>query len=154
MIRDEVTASEVLQRYAAGQRRFVALELADRSDFHEVLLEGAAFDSCILSDIDFRDANLRGVVFKDCNLKGSDFRNADLQNAVFDGSAIESAFFEGALVDGADCSKAYYHGYQLGNQRPDDWGGEVDRRHLPISRRITSAASPAQGDGYQAGPGS
>ena len=59
---EKLTASEVLRRYAAGER-----------NFRRVNLRGQSFKGKDLSGADFREADIRGTKFTSANLRGAKF---------------------------------------------------------------------------------
>jgi len=103
--------SEILSRYAAGERSFSHLDLDDRCyDFSGQTLEDADFSGCFIV-ASFRGARLARAKFKEANVKTCDFTNADLRDAVFDGSAIDAAIFQGADLTGTSFVGASEQGY-------------------------------------------
>ncbi|ELS03476.1 putative low-complexity protein [Xenococcus sp. PCC 7305] len=78
-------ASEVLARYAAGERNFRGKNLRGQS---------------------FKGTNLSGADFTGTNLSGADFTGANLSGADFSGAEIRSTNFTGANLLGADFSGA------------------------------------------------
>lgn len=122
MSNGDVRAAELLQRYAAGERVFDGVYLADGEVLYGANLEGATFDGGFFTDIDARDANLRGTTFRNTNLKCTDFRGSDLTNAKFENVLIEGAAFRGAIVDGASFSRMTHHGKVIEDFDPEDWG--------------------------------
>jgi uncharacterized protein YjbI with pentapeptide repeats len=103
--------AKLQERYSAGERGFVGMELDDRPyDFAGANLAEADFTGSFIT-ANFRGASLRGAVFANCNLKTSDFRDADLTNVSFRGAAIDGAEFGGALLAGATFEDASEHGH-------------------------------------------
>jgi uncharacterized protein YjbI with pentapeptide repeats len=103
--------STMLERYAAGERSFVGIELDDKvHDFAGVDLSGADFSRSYIF-ADFRGANLSFCNFSEANVKTCDFRGANLQGALFEGAAICSAEFEGANLAGASFVGAHFHSH-------------------------------------------
>ncbi|NIJ63430.1 uncharacterized protein YjbI with pentapeptide repeats [Sphingomonas leidyi] len=121
VVHEEITQSELLLRYASGQRHFSNLNITD--DGSDALV-GARLDSIELID-SFVHANFRGASLRNAtvhaNVKTCDFTDADLSGADFQGSALCSTTFLGAKMDGADFTDAYYHGYDLAAGEKPDW---------------------------------
>lgn len=84
------SASELLQRYAAGDR-----------EFEEVRLSGADLQGAILHGIDLSEA-----ILSDANLSRADLRGADLSWADLSGANLEGADLRGAILTRADLSLA------------------------------------------------
>jgi uncharacterized protein YjbI with pentapeptide repeats len=116
-------ASELLQRYAAGERRFEECDFEDVAKFDGAVLAGAIFDRSWFSDASFRGCDLRGASFFRCNVKCADFRTADLSDVSFREAAVEAAEFEGAKLDRTSFEGAGYYGITL----RDDMGFPVGR---------------------------
>jgi len=121
IIHEEITQSELLARYASGQRRFTNLEICD--DGSDALI-GATLDGIELIECfviaSFRKASLRNAVVH-ANVKTCDFTDADLSNADFRRSALCATTFVGANMEGADFTDAYYHSYCLTADEKPDW---------------------------------
>lgn len=104
------SASEVLRRYAAGERYFGEMELEGGPNFHGACLAGAIFDSSYMIDSDFRDADLRHASFRRVYVKCSDFRGADLRGSSFVDAGLESTRYEGAKYDGSEFVGGHCYG--------------------------------------------
>jgi uncharacterized protein YjbI with pentapeptide repeats len=121
VVHEEITQSELLLRYASGQRLFSNLDISD--DGSDALV-GASLDEIVLIDsfvqASFRDASLKKATVR-ANVKTCDFTNADLSGADFRGSALCSTTFLGAKMENADFTDAYYHGYDLEAGEKPDW---------------------------------
>lgn len=116
----DLSAAKLLQRYAAGERRFVGVWLEERSDLRGAVLEEIVFEESGFSDIDVRGANLRGATFRSCNMKCTDFRSADLTDARFEDVLIESAAFVGAIVDGCTFKRLHAYSATFDGLSPDE----------------------------------
>ncbi|MBW4553946.1 MAG: pentapeptide repeat-containing protein [Aphanocapsa sp. GSE-SYN-MK-11-07L] len=100
-----MTAEELLERYAAGER-----------DFSGVDLNGLDLSGTELRCIILRGADLRGASFQDSDLSGywkkpsliihSDFRETNCCGADFSGATIEILDFSNAILTGASFSGA------------------------------------------------
>jgi len=90
----EITAEELLARYADGERDFRGIEL--------IQSEGVPLDSSIhLEGAILRDINLRGAYLRQANLCRSDLTGADLF-----GVSLESAWLKRAIVRDANLHSA------------------------------------------------
>jgi uncharacterized protein YjbI with pentapeptide repeats len=121
IIHEEISQSELLQRYASGQRRFSNLDIWD--DGSEALA-GACLDGIELIDCfvqaSFRNSSLKSAVIH-ANVKTCDFSDADLSGADFRRSALCSTTFVGANLVDADFTDAYNHGYELAADEKPYW---------------------------------
>jgi uncharacterized protein YjbI with pentapeptide repeats len=121
VVHEEIPQTELLRRYASGQRHFANLDIFD--DGSNALV-GARLDAIELSDCfvvaSFRSTSLRNAKIH-ANVKTCDFTDADLSGADFRGSALCSTTFTGAKMEGADFTDAYNHGYDLGAGEKPDW---------------------------------
>lgn len=121
VVHEDITQSELLRRYASGQRRFHNLDIGhDGSD----ALVGAILDDIEIIDCfvtaSFRNASLKNAVVH-ANVKNCDFTDADLSGSDFRGSALCATIFTGAKVEGADFTDAYNHGYELAEGEKPHW---------------------------------
>jgi len=90
----EITAEELLARYADGERNFAGIEL--------IQSEGVPLDSSIdLEGAILRDINLRGAYLRQANLCRADLTGADLF-----GVSLESAWLKRAIVRDANLYSA------------------------------------------------
>ncbi|MGD1911888.1 MAG: pentapeptide repeat-containing protein [Rivularia sp. (in: cyanobacteria)] len=78
----EITAEELLERYADGERNFAGIEL--------IQSDGVPLDNVI---------NLEGAVLKGINLRGAYLRQADLRRADLTGSDLFGVSLELAELD-------------------------------------------------------
>ncbi len=102
----KMTAEELLQRYAAGQRDFQGVNLS------EEILSWADLTGANLSG-----ANLSGVVLNWANLSQVKLRCANLSNADLNWANLEQADLQGANLSGAEVSAA--------NLKEADWSGAI-----------------------------
>ncbi len=70
-------------------------------DCSQMRLEHAAFEECILKDINFGAAKMTGVRFLRCRLTGCSFRQTDLTQAEFEGCVFTDCDFSEALLQQA-----------------------------------------------------
>jgi uncharacterized protein YjbI with pentapeptide repeats len=80
-----MTAEELLERYAAGER-----------DFSGVDLSGVNLEEVCLEDINLEGADLRGTLFFRANLGRGIFRNANLEGADLSMTLLNETDFRGA----------------------------------------------------------
>jgi len=101
----KMTAEELLQRYAAGQRDFQGVNLSE-----EILswadLTGANFSGANLSGVILNWANLSQVKLRCANLSNSDLNWANLERADLQGANLSGAEVSAANLNGADWSGA------------------------------------------------
>lgn len=93
----EITAEELLARYADGERNFAGIEL--------IQSEGVPLDSSI---------DLEGAILRDINLRGAYLRQADLCRADLTGAdlfgvSLEGAWLKRAIVRDANLYSANLH---------------------------------------------
>ncbi len=93
----EITAEELLARYADGERNFAGIEL--------IQSEGVPLDSSI---------DLEGAILRDINLHGAYLRQADLCRADLTGAdlfgvSLEGAWLKRAIVRDANLYSANLH---------------------------------------------
>jgi uncharacterized protein YjbI with pentapeptide repeats len=110
---EELTAAEILRRYAEGERDFSHCDIRDGESFRGASLPGANFSSAYVSDADFEGADLRGADFSGANVKTSVFRGADLTDVSFADAAICSADFSNSILDRTLFVGAAWYGYRL-----------------------------------------
>ena len=86
------TTSELLRRYAAGERDFPGIDLESRverdislegADLKGINLTGANLARCPLSGVNFSGANLQDVCFQISSIRGANFEGSNLRNASF-----------------------------------------------------------------------
>jgi len=120
-------ATEVLRRYAAGERRFEGCDFETDAKFDGAVLAGAIFDGSWFSDASFRGCDLRGASFFRCNVKCADFQGADLSDTSFREAAVEAADFEGAILDRTSFEGAGYYGVTLSDDMEFPYGPNKQR---------------------------
>jgi uncharacterized protein YjbI with pentapeptide repeats len=80
-----MTAEELLERYAAGER-----------DFSGVDLSGVDLEEVYLEEVNLQGANLSGTLFFRSNLRGAIFTNANLERADLSMTVFDETDFRGA----------------------------------------------------------
>ena len=89
-----MTAEELLERYAAGERDFSGVEINGlKCGTRCKDLNGATLPNVI-----FKNAKLSRINFMDANLKGADFTNADIGYVGMDRANLENAIFRNAQL--------------------------------------------------------
>lgn len=97
--------SELLERYAEGERFFCDLSLRD-ANLSGVELWGAKLRNANLSGANLTHANLYSIYLVVADLSYADFRNANLRNAKLSGANLSAARLCGADLSKADLSAA------------------------------------------------
>lgn len=106
----KITAEELLQRYAAGERDFSGTDLSGINiavGYAETLIEQyqpedkSWLDGVLLCDIDLSNANLEFASFD-----GGELSSANLQEANFRGASLRQVIFYDADLRGVDFSNA------------------------------------------------
>ncbi|HET8890037.1 MAG TPA: pentapeptide repeat-containing protein [Candidatus Angelobacter sp.] len=113
----QITADELLQRYASGERSFEYIDLLEGSSLRGAVLAGVIFDCSWTSMVDFREADLRNASFIESNVKVSDFRRADLRGATFRGCVLCGSIWKGAHLDGVTVEDTTYYGTPVEDMR-------------------------------------
>ena len=90
-----MTAEELLQRYAAGERSFL------RADLRGVNLEGAYLDGVDMRGADLSRANLRRAYLEGADLEGANFCWANLEEAMVYKASLLCTNFSGANLRSA-----------------------------------------------------
>ncbi len=99
------SASELLRRYAAGDRSFEQVRLAG-ADFRSAILHGIDLSSAILSGANFNRADLRGADLSWADLSGADLSGAELQGAILTRADLSGANLSRSNLRKADLSLA------------------------------------------------
>ena len=101
-----MTAEELLERYAAGERSFEEVDLSGANlmevdlegiDLEGAILRGTKFKRSLLNHAIFKRANLEGANFFLASLDGTDFRGANLKKCSIVDASLIRANFEGAI---------------------------------------------------------
>jgi maleylacetoacetate isomerase len=99
------SASELLRRYAGGDRSFEQVRLVG-ADFHSAILHGIDLSSAILSGANFNRTDLRGADLSWADLSGADLSGAELQGAILTRADLSGANLSRANLRKADLSLA------------------------------------------------
>jgi uncharacterized protein YjbI with pentapeptide repeats len=103
----EISAEELLERYAAGERNFAGLEVNDvelHGDLTGIDLSDGRLVTIEMSHIILINANLRNAWLTDSCLNAADLTNADLR-----GCSLIGAKFGKANLTGADLRNARFN---------------------------------------------
>ncbi|MEH2000882.1 pentapeptide repeat-containing protein [Nostoc sp.] len=128
----EITAEELLERYADGERNFAGIKLAHYGlyGFRRSKHSGLDLDGVVLRDINLRGADLLnvyligadltgadlgGICLESCYLVGAIIRDANLRAACLDWSAFDNADLRGSNLDHMNASCANFPGVQIGS---------------------------------------
>ncbi|MEH2044853.1 pentapeptide repeat-containing protein [Nostoc sp.] len=128
----EITAEELLERYADGERNFAGIKLAHYGlyGFRRSKHSGLDLDGVVLRDINLRGADLRnvyligadltgadlgGICLESCYLVGAIIRDANLRAACLDWSAFDNADLQGSNLDHMNANCANFPGVQIGS---------------------------------------
>jgi very-short-patch-repair endonuclease len=98
-------ASELLKRYAAGEREFPDVEIKPVNRV-QANLSGADLSDANLSDAKLSCANLSGAYMSEANLSGADLSYADLSGADLSYANLNEAYLDCANLSGANLSGA------------------------------------------------
>jgi hypothetical protein len=112
-----ISAEELLERYAGGDRDFRNVDLPEAS-LREADLTGINLAGADLSETDLTSAilargDLRGTYFQSAHLGGADLRRANLSEADLNGADLTGADLSGADIRGADFRGALLDGTNL-----------------------------------------
>jgi very-short-patch-repair endonuclease len=104
-------ASELLKRYAAGEREFPDVEIKPvnwiRANLSEANLSDANLSDANLSYANLIGANLSYVNLSGADLSDADLSGADLSYADLSGADLDCANLSGANLSGANLTRAY-----------------------------------------------
>lgn len=106
------SASELLQRYAAGDREFEEVRLGN-ADLQGAILHGVDLSEAILSNANLSRADLRGADLSWADLSGANLQGADLRGAILTRADLTRANLTRANLRKADLSLANLTGTQL-----------------------------------------
>jgi len=112
----EITADELLERYADGERNFAGIKLAHyglygfRRSKHGRKLD---LDGVVLRDINLRGADLRNVYLIGADLTGADLGGIFLESCCLTGAIIRDANLFAANVTRSSFDKADLRGTNL-----------------------------------------
>ncbi len=96
----EITADELLERYADGERNFAGIRLLENG-FRPSKYGGEGSD---LDGVVLRDINLRGAYFNEVALIGADLTGADLGGIFLGGCCLSKGILRDVNLYGANVS--------------------------------------------------
>lgn len=108
-------AADLLQRYAAGERQFIGINLREANlaaarlglaNFQQANLTWANLQAASLNHTDLRNAKLTCAQLQHANLQSADLRGANLQGAQLCGANLSWTRLSGANLTGADLTDA------------------------------------------------
>jgi uncharacterized protein YjbI with pentapeptide repeats len=114
--------SEIIARYARGERDFRELEIEDTLDpvsFRGAVLDGSNFTGSVIV-ADFTGASLRACTLS-ANVKTCAFDRADLSRCDFSHAALCATSFREAKLDDATFDGAFFHSRILQPGERPDW---------------------------------
>jgi glutathione S-transferase len=106
------SASELLQRYAAGEREFEEIRLGN-ADLQGAILHGIDLSEAILGNANLSRADLRGADLSWTDLSGANLQGADLRGAILTRADLSRANLSRANLRKADLSLANLMGTQF-----------------------------------------
>jgi uncharacterized protein YjbI with pentapeptide repeats len=103
----EITTTELLERYAIGERNFAGIDLLPPPGVSNAPRDGINLEGSILRDINLRGADLSYADLSGVDLTGADLLGTDLEWARLDNAIIGDANLRGTnlshcCLDGAD----------------------------------------------------
>jgi uncharacterized protein YjbI with pentapeptide repeats len=99
----KITAIELLERYAAGERDFSNCQFWGNIE----LMRGANLQEIILVNADLSEHDLSGANLSGANLSGAGLEQAGFENANLTGANLSGAFLNQAEFIGANLTGAY-----------------------------------------------
>lgn len=106
------SASELLQRYAAGEREFEEVRLSG-ANLQGAILHGIDLSEAMLGNADLSRADLRGADLSWADLSSANLQGADLRGAILTRADLTRANLTRANLRKADLSLANLTGAQL-----------------------------------------
>jgi uncharacterized protein YjbI with pentapeptide repeats len=101
-----MTAEELLQRYATGERDFSRQALKTKAKLSCAVLQGINLSNVSLNRVDLRGTNLEGAILRGTNfafgdLTGANLTNTDLEGAIFQEAVLVDTVFENSNLKDA-----------------------------------------------------
>jgi uncharacterized protein YjbI with pentapeptide repeats len=109
----EITTTELLERYAIGERNFAGIELLPPPGVSNDARSGIDLDGAILRDINLRGADLSHASFTGADLTGADLFGAYLEWARLEGAIIKDANLRGANLRWSRLDRVNFDGTEL-----------------------------------------
>lgn len=82
----------ILEKYKAGHRYFINLDLEKGEELAGQILSDITFDNCSIS-VDFFQTDFRSTKFINCNLKDCNFSHCNLTDNIFENCSLEGTAF-------------------------------------------------------------
>jgi uncharacterized protein YjbI with pentapeptide repeats len=101
-----MTAEELLERYAAGERDFSGIKFERSMDLEDTEISGINLSNSTLIRANLSGANLRKANLSGANLGGSCLENTNLKQANLSGVILSNGSLMGANLTKADLSSA------------------------------------------------
>lgn len=109
----EITTTELLERYAVGERNFAGIELLPPPGVSNDARSGIDLEGAILRDINLRGADLSYAELTGADLTGADLFGAYLEMAVLEGAIIKDANLRGASLRWCRLDRVNFDGSEL-----------------------------------------
>lgn len=109
----EITTTELLERYAAGERNFAGIDLLAPPGVSNAPRDGIDLEGAILRDINLRGADLSYAELTGADLSGADLFGAYFEMAVLKGAIIKDANLRGANLRWCRLDNANFTGTEL-----------------------------------------
>lgn len=106
--------SELLERYAAGERDFTG-DMWQGPNLQKVDLQSVDLRGVVLRRVDFSGACLKGANLSDSDFRGATFEGADLSGANLQNADLSVTGWYGADLTGADLRGATFQNAHLLN---------------------------------------
>jgi Pentapeptide repeats (8 copies) len=90
----EITTTELLERYAVGERNFAGIELIPPPGVSNAPRDGIDLEWARLDNAIIRDANLRGTNLSRCCLDGADLTGTELVRVNATNATFRRAYIE------------------------------------------------------------
>jgi Pentapeptide repeats (8 copies) len=106
--RGVMTREELLERYAAGERLFIDIDLSG-VNLGAVNIQGIRLRRCNLENSNLSGINLLGGDLLGSNLRGANLSDANLEGVGMQGTNLENATLLGAETVEAEFAGAFFH---------------------------------------------
>jgi uncharacterized protein YjbI with pentapeptide repeats len=119
-----MTAEELLERYAAGERDFSGVDLSDEdlslAQLPEIILRDCILDQTVFDSCDLSYGNLSGsylfqssfdgTKLRKANLIGANLAESSFRNAILDDANLSCTNLSGTILRNASTSKTSFDG--------------------------------------------
>jgi uncharacterized protein YjbI with pentapeptide repeats len=103
-----MTAEELLERYAAGERIFIEVDLSG-VNLSRAILPEIKFRRCNLQNSNLAGINLLGGSLIGSDLSGANLSEANLERVAMQGTNLENATLLGAETVEVEFAGAFFH---------------------------------------------